>query len=144
MRIPMRTVSRILAATDFSPASDAALIRAGQIAAEHGAELRIIHATPDWNLFSNHAPMAQQHYAELSRTAERLLEEAKDRIASEFAVHVISELHKGKASLRSRNQADQYAAPGHTDCHWRQRHTRGRSQAGAAGCPSHRNRIHYR
>ena len=94
----MRTVSRILAATDFSPAGDAALMRAGQIAAEHGAELRILHATPDWNLFSNRAPMAQQHYTELSRTAERLLEEAKTRIASQFAVHVISELHKGKAS----------------------------------------------
>jgi len=94
----MRTVSRILAATDFSPSGDAALIRGGQMAAEHGAELRILHATPDWNLFSNRAPMAQQHYTELSRTAERLLEEAKDRIASEFAVHVISELHKGKAS----------------------------------------------
>src|SRR3569833_2144778 len=52
------TVSRILAATDFSAAGEAALSRAGQIAAEQGAELRIIHATPDWNLFSNRASTA--------------------------------------------------------------------------------------
>ena len=94
----MRTLSRVLAATDFSLAGDAALARAGQIAAQQGAEVCIIHATPDWNLFSNRAPVAQQHYADISRNAERLLEEAKNRIASEFAVHVITELHKGKAS----------------------------------------------
>lgn len=94
----MRTVSRILAATDFSAAGDAALTRAGQIAALQGAELCIIHATPDWNLFCNRASMAQQHYTDISKNAERLLKRAKDRLASEFSIHVTAEVHQGKAS----------------------------------------------
>ena len=94
----MRTVSRILAATDLSAAGNAALTRAGQIAGLQGAQLRIIHATPDWNLFSNRASMAQQHYTDISRNAEMLLKRAKDRLAAEFSIHVVAELHQGKAS----------------------------------------------
>lgn len=94
----MRTVTRILAATDFSPAGDAALGRAGQLAAQQGADLHIIHATPDWNLFSNRAALAQQLYTGISRNAERLLKAAKDQISSRFAIHVTAEMHHGKAS----------------------------------------------
>lgn len=94
----MHTLSRIVAATDFSPAGRAALARAGQLAAQHGAELRIVHATPDWNLFSNRVPMAQQHYKTLCTNAERLLRESKDWLASEFSIHVIGDLQQGKAS----------------------------------------------
>lgn len=94
----MRTVTRILAATDFSPAGDAALNRAGQLAAQQGADLHIIHATPDWNLFSNRASLAQQLYTGISRNAERLLKAAKDQLSSKFAIHVTGEMHQGKAS----------------------------------------------
>lgn len=94
----MRTIARILAATDFSPAGDTALVRAGQLAAQHEAELRIIHATPDWNLFCNRAQMTQQHYANVTRNAQLLLREAKDRLAADFSIHVVAELQQGKAS----------------------------------------------
>jgi hypothetical protein len=40
----MRTISRILAATDFSSAGHAALARAGQLAAQHTAELHVDEA----------------------------------------------------------------------------------------------------
>jgi universal stress protein E len=94
----MNTVSRILAATDFSPAGQAALARAGQIAARHAAELRVIHATPDWNLFSHRTPMPQEHYEEISKKAELLLRRTTDRLATEFGIHVIGDVHRGKAS----------------------------------------------
>lgn len=94
----MRIVSRILAATDFSPAGHTALARAGQLAAQHGAELRVMHAMPDWNLFSSRAPMQQQHYAELSASAANLLQKATTWLTSEFAIRVIGETHQGKAS----------------------------------------------
>jgi len=94
----MRTFSRILAATDFSVAGDAALSRAGQIAAQQGAQLHIVHATPDWNLFSRHTLMAQQHYTDISRNAEVLLKRAKDRLMSEHSIQVIADVHQGKAS----------------------------------------------
>ncbi|MBS0421212.1 MAG: universal stress protein [Proteobacteria bacterium] len=104
----MRTLSRILAATDFSAAGNAALARAGRIAAQQGAELRIIHATPDWTLFSNSAPMAQQHYTDISKNAGMLLNRAKDRLAAEFSVHVVAELHQGKASQAIARCVTQY------------------------------------
>jgi len=104
----MRILSRILAATDFSAAGDPALTRAGQLAAQQGAELRIVHATPDWNLFSNRAPMAQQHYTEISRNAGTLLNRAKERLASEFAIHVIAEVHQGRASQSIARCVTQY------------------------------------
>jgi universal stress protein E len=94
----MRTVSRILAATDFSPAGHATLARAGQLAAQHGAELFVIHATPDWNLFSNRSPMLQKHYDDISKNAQALLRQETSWLAKEFAIHVLGETHQGKAS----------------------------------------------
>src|SRR5262249_6710869 len=94
----MHTVSRILAATDFSAAGHAAVARAGQIAGQHAAELRVIHATPDWNLFSNRAPMPQQHYEDISKNAQLLLRRTTDWLASEFSIRVLGAVHRGKAS----------------------------------------------
>jgi nucleotide-binding universal stress UspA family protein len=94
----MRTVSRILAATDFSAAGDAAATRAARIAAQQGAELHIVHATPDWTLFCNRARMAQQHYTDISANAEKLLNRAQQRLASEFSIRVSTEVQQGKAS----------------------------------------------
>ena len=104
----MRTVSRILAATDFSPAGHAVLARAGQLAAQHEAELRVIHSTPDWNLFSNRAPMPQQHYEDISKNAELLLRRATDWLASEFTIRVHGEIHHGKASQAIARVVGQY------------------------------------
>jgi nucleotide-binding universal stress UspA family protein len=104
----MRIVSRILAATDFSPASHSALVRAGQLAAQHAAELRVIHATPDWNLFSAHASMPQQHYAEISAGAARLLQKETTWLATEFAIPVMGETHQGKASQAIARSVEAY------------------------------------
>ena len=46
---------RILVATDFSAAGHAAVARAGQLAAQFQAQLTVLHATPDWTLFSQRA-----------------------------------------------------------------------------------------
>lgn len=94
----MRILSRILAATDFSPAGHAALARAGQLAAQHGAELRVIHATPDWNLFSAHSALSEQHYAEVSASAGSLLQKETTWLTTEFAIPVLGETQRGKAS----------------------------------------------
>jgi nucleotide-binding universal stress UspA family protein len=41
------TPRRILVATDFSVPAQAALARAGQLAAQHGARLGLLHVLPD-------------------------------------------------------------------------------------------------
>jgi nucleotide-binding universal stress UspA family protein len=104
----MRTISRILAATDFSSAGHAALARAGQLAAQHTAELHVVHATPDWNLFSSRSPMPQQHYDDISRNAEALLKKETTWLATEFAIHVAGQIHRGKASQAIVRAVGQY------------------------------------
>lgn len=94
----MVSLSRILVATDFSAASAAALARAAQIAAQHDAELRVIHATPDWNLYSSRTPVLQDHYADICRNAERLMRQATQRIADDYKIRVLGDVHRGKAS----------------------------------------------
>ncbi len=94
----MRTLSRVLVATDFSPAGRAAVARAAQIASQHGAALHLVHATPDWNLFSARAPMQQTHYQQLCENAERLLQQEIGWAARQFAIPVNGETQHGKAS----------------------------------------------
>lgn len=94
----MSIIPRILVATDFSVAGHTALARAGQLAAQHGAELHVVHATPDWNLFSNRSAMPQKHYDDLIKKAEALLKEEVNWLRAEFSVHASGEIQCGKAS----------------------------------------------
>lgn len=48
----MEKIQRILVATDFSPRADRAVQRAAQLAAEHGAELDLLHVLPVFPLES--------------------------------------------------------------------------------------------
>ncbi len=94
----MNIIKRIMAATDFSAAGHAALARAAQIASQHGAELDVLHATPDWNLFSHRAPMTQEHYQTISDNAQLLLKREIDWLLAEFGVHARGSVHRGRAS----------------------------------------------
>lgn len=94
----MSILNRILAATDFSPAGHAGLARAGQLAAQHGAELQVIHATPDWALFANHMSAHQEHYGLITQDAERKMAEEISWLMSSFAVRARGEVHRGRAS----------------------------------------------
>src|SRR5579859_781991 len=97
-RTLMSIISRILVATDFSAAGRAAVARAGQLAAQYGAELRVVHATPDWTLFSNRSAMQQEQYDDITKSAEALLKGEVNWLLAEFAVHASGEIQLGKAS----------------------------------------------
>jgi universal stress protein E len=94
----MKSFNRILVATDFSPAAQLAVTRAGQLASQHGAELHVIHATPDWNLFSRWTSAKQQHYEQITLYAQSALRDEVNRILSTFGVHAHGEVQLGKAS----------------------------------------------
>jgi nucleotide-binding universal stress UspA family protein len=104
----MSSISRILAATDFSAAGHAALARAGQLAAQYSAELHVIHATPDWTLFSTHSAMHQDHYDDITKNAETLLKQEVSWLLAEFAVHANGEIQRGKASQTIVRAADTF------------------------------------
>ena len=94
----MKLLNRILVATDFSAAGRRAVTRAGRLASQNGADLQIVHAAPDWNLFSRSTPARQQHYDEVTLHAQRAMRDEVNRVLSEFGVHGRGEVQLGKAS----------------------------------------------
>ena len=69
----VKDLHRILVATDFSSAGHAAVTRAGQLAAQNHCQLMVLHATPDWTLFSERASAHHEHYANITRNADELM-----------------------------------------------------------------------
>lgn len=94
----MALLNRILLATDFSPASRLAANRAGQLASEHQADLYLIHATPDWGLFSRWTCARQQDHEALVAHAQDTVRAEAARLESEFSVRAHSEVQLGRAS----------------------------------------------
>lgn len=66
----MPVLKRILVATDLSAAGQRAVMRAGQLARQWEANLFLVHARPDWNLFSRWRPASQESYQEVATSAD--------------------------------------------------------------------------
>jgi nucleotide-binding universal stress UspA family protein len=94
----MKLLNRILVATDYSAAGQRAVTRAGLLAQQYQADLHVLHATPDWNLFSRWTSARQEHYEAINRHAQRALRDEVDRILSQHGVHARGEVQLGKAS----------------------------------------------
>ena len=94
----MKLLNRILVGTDFSPAGHLAVSRAGQLASRHGSDLYLVHATPDWSLFSRWTSARRQHYDEISLRAQSAMRGEVNRILSVFGVHAHGDVELGKAS----------------------------------------------
>ncbi len=94
----MGALSRILVATDFSAGAGAAVGRAGQLAKEHQAELHLIHASPDWNLFCRALPAQQDHYATLTQFAESAMHREIAGLEQKFAIRVRGQVQLGSAA----------------------------------------------
>jgi universal stress protein E len=94
----VKLLSRILVATDFSPAGQLAVSRAGQLASRHGSDLHVVHATPDWDLFSRWTSARRQHYDEISLHAQSAMRSEVNRILSLFGVHAHGDVQLGRAS----------------------------------------------
>src|SRR3569833_3341753 len=110
----MALLERILLATDFSPASRMAANRAAQLASHHHAELSLIHAAPDWELFSRWTCASEPHHAAIVTHAQRALGAEVKRLASEFNVQVRSAVELGRAS-REKAQKTTENRPRHND-----------------------------
>lgn len=94
----MPVLKRILVATDLSAASQRAVLRAGQLARQWEANLFLVHARPDWNLFSRWRPAAQDSYQDVAKSADEPLRKIVAVIKSEFGVHAQCHSRVGKAS----------------------------------------------
>jgi len=94
----MSVSSRILVATDFSVSAAAAVARAGQLAKEHQAELRLIHASPDWKLFSRFLTAQQGHYRTVTQFAESAMQREVEWLEYKFAIRVSGGVQLGGAT----------------------------------------------
>jgi universal stress protein E len=97
------TVKRIVVATDYSPAARKAVGRAGRLAQEHSAYLHLVHAQPDWNLFSQTASSTAEQYNAVMAHAEDALRLELAWLETTFGVAARGENRTGRASevLRS-------------------------------------------
>lgn len=94
----MPGLRRILVATDFSRAARLAVWRAGQLARQHDAYIHLVHARPDWNLFSRSSPAGGEHYRGIFEHAEHALKAELEYLESTFGVHARGETRMGRAS----------------------------------------------
>lgn len=73
-------------------------MRAGQLARQWEANLFLVHARPDWNLFSRWRPAAQDSYEDVAKSADEPLRKTLAVLQSEFGVHAQCHSRLGKAS----------------------------------------------
>jgi nucleotide-binding universal stress UspA family protein len=104
----MAFLNRILVTTDFSSGSRAAADRAARLASQYHAELILIHATPDWNLFSRWTSASEDHHKAITHYAHDAMRAEVSRLASEFGVHARSEIQLGRASRMITGAAAEY------------------------------------
>jgi nucleotide-binding universal stress UspA family protein len=91
-------LKRILVATDLSAAGERAVMRAGLLARQWEANLFLVHARPDWNLFSRWRPAAQDSYQDIARSTDEPLRQLVAAVGSEFGVKAQCHSRVGKAS----------------------------------------------
>jgi len=104
----MALLTRILVATDFSRGSLLAANRAAQLAGQYQAELCLVHATPDWNLFSRWTSARPQHHEAITAHAQNAMRVEVARLASEFGVQARGEIRVGRASRVVARMAAEY------------------------------------
>lgn len=104
----MAFLERILVATDFSPASQLAADRAAQLANQHQAELYLIHASPDWSLFSRWTFARPQDHEAITAHARDAIRDEAARLTGGFGVRIRSAVHLGRASRVISRIASEY------------------------------------
>jgi nucleotide-binding universal stress UspA family protein len=104
----MAFLNRILVATDFSPASRVAASRAAQLARQYEADLYLIHATPDWALFSRWTSARREEHEVITGHAQNAIRSEVARLETEFGVHARSHVQFGRASRVAAAVASEY------------------------------------
>jgi nucleotide-binding universal stress UspA family protein len=103
----MRVLKEILVSTDLSQAGQRAVMRAGQLARQWHANLQVVHARPDRNLYARWRPTLSDRYQDIAREADRQLSELQSRLKTELGVSARWNVRAGRASEVIAAMADQ-------------------------------------
>ena len=101
-------MKRILVATDYSASARRAVWRAGDLAREHGAHLHLIHAQPDWNLFSTSTAGTADQFKAVTAHAEQALGRELNWLETTFGIAARGENRVGRASQVLRSVAAEF------------------------------------
>lgn len=96
----MSSISRIVAATDFSAFAEQAIQRAARIASRHGAELHLLHVVRPLDLYPGLtlAPDEFSHHDQDLQEAEQTRIDAQAAaLANQFGIHVHGATRLGRA-----------------------------------------------
>jgi len=91
-------LKRIVVATDYSPAAHRAVWRAGHLAQRYEAHLHLVHAQPDWNMFSQMSAGTPEQFKAVTAHAENALRLELTWLDATFGVHARGENRMGRAS----------------------------------------------
>jgi nucleotide-binding universal stress UspA family protein len=91
-------LKRIVVATDYSSAARRAVWRAGHLARLHDAHLHLVHAQPDWNLFSQTSLGTPEQFNAVSAHAENALRLELAWLETTFGIQARGENRRGRAS----------------------------------------------
>jgi nucleotide-binding universal stress UspA family protein len=94
----MPLLKRIVVATDLSAAAHRAVMRAGQLARQWGADLCVVRARHDWSLFTRGrvtSPVSDQYIA---RGADNPMRSVLAHLDANFGIHATCDSRLGRAS----------------------------------------------
>jgi nucleotide-binding universal stress UspA family protein len=94
----MLILKRILVATDLSAAAHRAVMRAGQLASQWGADLFLVRARPNWNLFARGRGTFSEGYQDIAQSADNPLRAVLADLEASFGVHARYDFRLGRTS----------------------------------------------
>jgi nucleotide-binding universal stress UspA family protein len=91
-------LKRILVATDLSSAAQRAVMRAGQLARQWGADLCLVRVRHDWNLFARGRATTPVSHQDMPRGADNPLRAVLGALEANFGIHAECDSRLGRAS----------------------------------------------
>jgi nucleotide-binding universal stress UspA family protein len=94
----MPILKRILVATDLSDTAHRAVMRAGQLARQWGADLYLVHARRDWHLFAHGRVTSPVSHQDIAGGADNPLRAVLADLEANFGIHAQCDSRLGRAS----------------------------------------------
>lgn len=94
----MPILKRILVATDLSTAAHRAVMRAGQLARQWGADLYLVRVRRNWNLFAGGRDTCSEGHEPIAQSADSRLPAVLAGLEANFGVHAQCDFRLGRTS----------------------------------------------
>ena len=94
----MLILKRILVATDLSAAAHQAVMRAGQLASQWGADLYLVRVRPNWNLFARLRDTSSKGHKDIGQSADGRLRAVLADLEASFGIHARCDSRLGRTS----------------------------------------------